>query len=85
MVAVVCYLVGDSCTFIHGFDGIILLFSDAPVLGVCSENNGVMLLKSRMKRTRVKDQITCNCRYSWVGLGHILPNRVSHYHCCLVN
>jgi hypothetical protein len=46
MVAIVCYLVGDSCTFIRGFDGITLFFSDAPVLGVCSENNGVMLLKS---------------------------------------
>jgi hypothetical protein len=29
MVTVVCYLVDDSCTFIHGFDGISLLFSDA--------------------------------------------------------
>jgi hypothetical protein len=51
MVTVVYYLVGDSCTFVHGYDGITLLFSDAPVLGVCSENNGVMLPKSRMKRT----------------------------------
>jgi hypothetical protein len=46
MVAVVCYLVGDSCTFVHGFDGITLLFSDAPVSGMCLENNGVMLSKS---------------------------------------
>jgi hypothetical protein len=46
MVAVVCYLVGDSCTFVHGFDGITLLFFDAPVSGVCLENIGVMLLKS---------------------------------------
>jgi hypothetical protein len=85
MVTVVCYLVGDSCTFIRGFDGITLLFSDAPVSGVCSENSGVMLPKSRTKRTRVKDQITRNCRHFWVGLGHILPNRVSHCHCRLVN
>jgi hypothetical protein len=46
MVAVVCYLVSDSCTFIHDFNGITLLFSDAPVSGVCSENSGVMLPKS---------------------------------------
>jgi hypothetical protein len=45
MVAVVCYLVDDSCMFIRGFDGITLLFPDAPVLDVCSENNGVMLPK----------------------------------------
>jgi hypothetical protein len=51
MVVVVCYLVGDSCTFIRGFDGITLLFFDAPVLGVCSENSGVMLPKSQTKRT----------------------------------
>jgi hypothetical protein len=85
MVAVVCYLVGDSCTFVHGFDGITLLFSNAPVFGVCLENSGVMLPKSQMKCTRVKDQITHNCHHSWVRLGHILPNRVSHCHCCLVN
>jgi hypothetical protein len=46
MMAVVCYLVGNSCTFICGFDGITLLFSDAPISGVCLENIGVMLLKS---------------------------------------
>jgi hypothetical protein len=46
MVVVVCYLVGDSCTFVHGFDDITLLFSDAPVTDVCSENSGVMLPKS---------------------------------------
>jgi hypothetical protein len=46
MMTVVCYLVGDSCTFVRGFDGITLLFSDTPVSGVCSENNGVMLPKS---------------------------------------
>jgi hypothetical protein len=46
MVAVVCYLVGDSCTFVRGFEGITPLFSDAPVSGVCSENSGIMLLKS---------------------------------------
>jgi hypothetical protein len=45
MVAVVCYLVGDSCTFVRGFEGITLLFSE-PVSGVCSENSGIMLLKS---------------------------------------
>jgi hypothetical protein len=81
MMAVVCYLVGDSCAFIRGFDSITMLFSDAPVSGMCSENSGVMLPKSRMKHTRVKDQITRNYRHSWVGLGHILPNRVSHCHC----
>jgi hypothetical protein len=43
---VVCYLVGDLCMFVHGFDGITLLFSDAPVSGVCLENSGVMLPKS---------------------------------------
>jgi hypothetical protein len=85
MVAVVCYLVDNSCTFIHDFYGITLLFSDAPVLGMCSQNNGVMLPKSRTKRTRVKDQITCNCHHSWVGLGHILSNRVSHCHYRLIN
>jgi hypothetical protein len=46
MVVVVCYLVGDSCTFVCGFDGITLLFSDAPVSSVCLENSEVMLLKS---------------------------------------
>jgi hypothetical protein len=85
MVAAVYYLVGDSCMFICGFNGITLLFSDAPFSGVCSENSGVMLLKSQMKRTRVKDQITHNCHHSWVGLGHILPNRVSHCHYRLIN
>jgi hypothetical protein len=85
MVAVVCYLVGDSCMIVHGFDSITLLFSDAPVSGVCSKNSGVMLPKSRMKCTRVKDQITHNCHHSWVGLEHILPNRVSHCHCRLIN
>jgi hypothetical protein len=46
MVAVVCYLVSDSCMFVRGFNDITMLFSDAPVLGVCSENSGVMLPKS---------------------------------------
>jgi hypothetical protein len=46
MVVVVCSLVDDSCTFVHGFDGITLLFSDALVSGLCLENNGVMLPKS---------------------------------------
>jgi hypothetical protein len=46
MVVVVYYLVGDSCTFVRGFIGITLLFSDAPVSGVCSENSEVMLPKS---------------------------------------
>jgi hypothetical protein len=45
MVAVVCYLVGDSCMFVRGFDGITLLFSNAPVSDVCSENSTVMLPK----------------------------------------
>jgi hypothetical protein len=85
MVVVVYYLVGDSCTFVRGFIGITLLFSDAPVSGVCSENNEVMLPKSGTKLTRVKDQITRNCHHSCVGLGHILPNMVSHCHCHLIN
>jgi hypothetical protein len=46
MVTVVCYLVSDSCKFVRGFDGITLLFSDAPVSGMCSKNSGVMLPKS---------------------------------------
>jgi hypothetical protein len=46
MVVVVCYLVGDSHTFVRGFDDITMLFFDALVSGVCSENNGVMLSKS---------------------------------------
>jgi hypothetical protein len=46
MVAVVYYLVGDSCTFVCGFNSITLLFSDATVSAMCSENNGVMLSKS---------------------------------------
>jgi hypothetical protein len=46
MVGVVCYLVDDSCMFVCGFDGITMLFSDTLVSDVCSENNGVMLLKS---------------------------------------
>jgi hypothetical protein len=61
-------LFGRRLMYVCGFDGIILLFSDAPVSGVCLENNGVMLPKSQMKRTRVKDQITRNCCHSWVGL-----------------
>jgi hypothetical protein len=85
MVAVVCYLVSDLCTFVRSFNDITLLFSDAPVSGMCSKNSGVMLLKSRTKRTRVKDQITCNWHHSWVGLGHILSNRVSHCHYRLIN
>jgi hypothetical protein len=48
MTAVACYLVGDSCTFVRDFDIIILLFSGTPLTGVCSENSGVMLPKSRM-------------------------------------
>jgi hypothetical protein len=75
MTAVACYLVGDSCTFVRDFDIIILLFSGTPLTGVCSENSGVMLPKSRAKCTRC-DQITCNFFHSWVGLGPILPNRV---------
>jgi hypothetical protein len=51
MVTVIYYLIGDSCTFVRGFDGITLLFSDAPVSGMCLENNGVMLPKSQTKRT----------------------------------
>jgi hypothetical protein len=46
MVVVICYFIGDSCTFIRGFDGITMLFFDTPVSGVCSENSGVMLPKS---------------------------------------
>jgi hypothetical protein len=61
--------------FFLGFDSVNLLFSDTPVSGVCSENSGVMLPKSRAKCTRC-DQITCNFFHSWVGLGPILPNRV---------
>jgi hypothetical protein len=49
MVAVVFYLVGDSCTFIRGFNDITLLFSDAPVSGVCSENNGVIVTEPPQK------------------------------------
>jgi hypothetical protein len=35
-----------------------------------------MLPKSRIEDTQDRQQITRNSRYSWVGLGHILPNRV---------
>jgi hypothetical protein len=74
MVEVVCYLAGDSCTFIRGFDGITLLFSDASVSGVCSDNNRIMLPKSRIKRTRVKDQITRNWQGRTYGMSNGLVN-----------
>jgi hypothetical protein len=35
-----------------------------------------MLPKSRTEDTQDRHQIKCDGRYSYVGLGHILPNRV---------
>jgi hypothetical protein len=39
-----------------------------------------MLPKSRTEDTQDRHQITCDDRYSYVGLEHILPNRVLTYH-----
>jgi hypothetical protein len=33
-----------------------------------------------MKDTQDRHQITHDSRYSYVGLGHILPNRILNYH-----
>jgi hypothetical protein len=51
------------------------------VLGVWSENNGVMLPKSWTEDTWARNKITCDGRHSWVGLGPIHPNRI--YPCSL--
>jgi hypothetical protein len=39
-----------------------------------------MLLKSRTEDIQGRYHITCDDHYSYVGLGHILPNRVSASH-----
>jgi hypothetical protein len=57
MVVVACSLVLARVPSIHNFDSITLLFSDHTLdIGV-KENNGVTLSKSRMKGTRVRNQI----------------------------
>jgi hypothetical protein len=40
---------GSCVSFIHDFDSVTPLFSITSILGVRSENNGVMLQKSRTK------------------------------------
>jgi hypothetical protein len=69
-----------SVSFIHDFGSVTLLFFDTPISGVWSENNGVMLPKSWMKDTQVRHQITRDSHYSYVGLRHILHNRVLTFH-----
>jgi hypothetical protein len=60
-------MLSDVClcvSFIRDFSSVTLLFSDTPISGVWSENNRVMLLKSRMKDTQGRHQITRDDRYS---------------------
>jgi hypothetical protein len=67
-------------SFIHDFGSVTLLFFDTPISGVWSENSGVMLPKSWTEDTQGRHQLTCDGRYSYMGLGHILPNRVLTCH-----
>ena len=48
-----CILFGMCLVYVSArdFDSITQLFSDTPGSGVCSENSGVMLPKSRVERT----------------------------------
>jgi hypothetical protein len=64
---------GDRCvlsgvclcvSFVHDFGSVTLLFSDTPISGVWSENNGVMLPKSRMEDIQGRHQITRDNLYS---------------------
>jgi hypothetical protein len=65
MMIVACYLLSGSCvSLIHDFGIITMLFSGTLLSGVRSENNGVVLPKSRMKDIGVRNQITCDSRYS---------------------
>jgi hypothetical protein len=68
-----CLCVSSICNFVS----VNMLFSDTPISGVWSENNGVMLPKSRLEDTHTR-QTPNNMRRSLFlgGLGHILPNRV---------
>jgi hypothetical protein len=82
MTTVVCYLmfVCVCVSFVRDFGSVTLLLSVTSILGVWSKNNRVMLPKSRTKDTQGRHQITCDHRYSYVGLRHILPNRVLTSH-----
>jgi hypothetical protein len=67
-------------SFIHDFGSVTLIFSDTSISTVWSENSGVMLSKLRSEDTQGRHQITHDGCYSYVGLGHILPNRVLTSH-----
>jgi hypothetical protein len=62
---------GDRCMlsdlyifFVCDFSSVTLQFSDTPILGVWSENSGVMLLKSLMEDTQGRHYITHDNHYS---------------------
>jgi hypothetical protein len=60
-------VLSDVClcvSFIRDFDSVTLLFSDTLILGVWSENNRVLLPKSRMEDTQGRQQIKRDDRYS---------------------
>jgi hypothetical protein len=55
MAAIACSLVQAHVPSVHNFDSITMMFSDhMPDIGV-TENNGVMLSKSQMEGTRVRN------------------------------
>jgi hypothetical protein len=81
MAIITCYLLsGSRVSFVCHFGSITLMLSGTPKSGVWSENNRVMLPKSRMEDTRVRNQITHNSRYSYTGLGLIHLNKVLTCH-----
>jgi hypothetical protein len=72
-------MLSDIClcvSSIRYFGSVTLLFSDTLMSDVWSENSRVMLPKSWTDDTQDRHQIIRNGCYSYVGLGHILPNRV---------
>jgi hypothetical protein len=78
-----CCVLFNVClcvSFVRDFGSVTLLLSVTSISGVWSKNNRVMLPKSQTKDTQGRHQITCDHRYSYVGLRHILPNRVLTSH-----
>jgi hypothetical protein len=58
MTTIACYLVLAHVPSVHNFDSIIPLFFDNKHDTGASENNRVLLSKSRTKYTRERNQIT---------------------------